>query len=473
MKGSHSEKNVSVLWRFFSSVKLTLALLIILATTSVFGTVIPQQEGAMAFAKRLSPGLVKLLSSFQLFDMYHSLWFRLLIGALALNLIVCSLDRLPTTLKRFRAAPRPDRAKPFENLAPHRQFAVNASMGDVARPVADLLGRHYGDMERKQGPASQWFLVQKARYAHFGVYLVHLSVLLILIGGIFGSIFGFEAYVNIPEGEKASVVRLRSNQAPKALPFSVLCKDFTVDFYENGTPKEYRSDLSFMEDGEVLLEGTLLVNHPITFRGITFYQSSYGTIPGRTVRLRISRDGESLQNSALEVEKGLSVPLPGSAAQFRVAEVEGNLRGMMGPAVLISVVSDRGGETRFWVFQDIDRLRKRFPPAMFQAPILNPSSFKPYTFFLDGIESRYYTGLQVNRDPGVPLVWLGFFLIIAGLFVTFFISHRRVWVRLSESQGRVSVSVAGTANKNPVGLEKELDRLTQKLRQALEDQQRK
>jgi len=110
---------------------------------------------------------------------------------------------------------------------------------------------------------------------------------------------------------------------------------------------------------------------------------------------------------------------------------------------------------------------------MFQAPILNPSSFKPYTFFLDGIESRYYTGLQVNRDPGVPLVWLGFFLIIAGLFVTFFISHRRVWVRLSESQGRVSVSVAGTANKNPVGLEKELDRLIQKLRQALEDQQRK
>jgi cytochrome c biogenesis protein len=469
MKASHPEEKVSVLWRFFSSVKLTLALLIILATTSIFGTVIPQQEGAMAFAQRLGPGLVKLLNSLQLFDMYHSLWFRLLIGALALNLIVCSLDRLPTTLRRFRATPKPDRAKPFENLAPHRQFGMKRKMEDVSHLVAHVLRRHYRGVESKDGPASKWFYVQKARYAHFGVYLVHFSVLLILIGGIIGSIFGFEAFVNIPEGEKASVVRLRSSQAPKALPFSVLCKDFTVEKYENGTPKEYRSDLSFVENGKVLLEGTLLVNHPITFRGITFYQSTYGTIPGRTVRLRIARDGEKLQDSAFQVEKGRSMPLPGSDAQFQVAEVEGNLRGMMGPAVLISVVSDRGRESRFWVFQDIDRLRKSFPSAMFQSPVLNPSSFKPYTFFLDGIESRYYTGLQVNRDPGVPIVWLGFFLIIAGLFVTFFLSHRRVWVRLSESEGGVSVSVAGSANKNPVGLEKELDRLTQKLREALEE----
>jgi cytochrome c biogenesis protein len=468
MKGSHLDKRPTWIWRFFSSLKLTLALLIILAATSIFGTVIPQQEGAMAFAQRLSPGLVKLLSSFQLFDMYHSLWFRLLIAALALNLIVCSINRFPASMKRFRAHPRPDRAKPFENLPPHRQFAVNGTIGDIAVPVAKVLHKQYGAAERKQASEAEWFHAQKARYAHFGVYLVHLSVLLILIGGIVGSIFGFEAYVNIPEGETAQVVRLRGTQAPKALPFSVLCKDFAVDFYENGTPKEYRSDLSFLDDGNILLESTLLVNHPITFKGITFYQASYGTIPGSQARLRISKDGKKSGNAPLEVEKGRSVPLPGSEAHFRVAEIQGNLRGMMGPAVLISVLSDREGETRFWVFQNIDMLRKKFPPAMFDSPILNPSSFKPYTFFLDGIESRYYTGLQVNRDPGVPLVWLGFFLIVCGLFVTFFVSHRRVWVRLTQGGAQVRISVAGTANKNPVGLEKELDQLTRKLRQSVE-----
>jgi cytochrome c biogenesis protein len=320
----------------------------------------------------------------------------------------------------------------------------------------------------KETEGAQWFYGQKARYAHFGVYLVHFSVLLILIGGIIGSFLGFEAYVNIPEGGTVNVVRVRGTQAPKALSFMVRCENFAVDFYENGAPKEYRSDLSFIRNGKVIQKGTILVNHPMTFKGITFYQSSYGTIPGDKVRLRVSQKVGGAENSPLEVEKGLSVNLPGNEGQFRVVEVEGNLRGMMGPAALISVVSSSGEETRFWVFQDIEALRKRFPPAMFESPILNPSSFKPYTFFLKGIESKYYTGLQVNRDPGVPLVWVGFFLIIAGLFVTFFISHRRVWVHLSQGKGAVRISVAGKANKNPVGLERELDQLTQRLRRAVE-----
>jgi cytochrome c biogenesis protein len=468
MKGFNTEKSANVLWRFLSSVKLTIALLIILAVTSIFGTVIPQQEGAMEFAQRLSPSLVRLLGALQLFDMYHSLWFRLLIGTLALNLIVCSLERLPASLKRFRARPRPDRAKPFEDQAPHRHFEVNGRIPDITRPVARVLKRHCGTIEMKETEGSQWFYGQKARYAHFGVYLVHFSVLLILIGGIIGSFLGFEAYVNIPEGETVNVVRVRANQAPKALSFMVHCENFAVDFYENGAPKEYRSDLSFISNGKVIQKGTILVNHPITFKGITFYQSSYGTIPGDKVHLRVSQKVGGAEISPFEVEKGLSVNLPGNDGQFRVVEVEGNLRGMMGPAVLISVVSSSSEETRFWVFQDIEALRKRFPPVMFQSPILNPSSFKPYTFFLDGIESKYYTGLQVNRDPGVPLVWVGFSLIIAGLFVTFFISHRRVWIQLSQGKGTVRISVAGKANKNPVGLEKELDQLTQRLRRALE-----
>ncbi|HEX9911182.1 MAG TPA: cytochrome c biogenesis protein ResB, partial [Desulfatiglandales bacterium] len=95
MTQSETGNKSNALWKLFTSVKLTLGLLIVLAVTSIFGTVIPQQEGAMELAERLSPGLVSLLSSLQLFDMYHSLWFRLIIGTLALNLIICSLDRFP------------------------------------------------------------------------------------------------------------------------------------------------------------------------------------------------------------------------------------------------------------------------------------------------------------------------------------------------------------------------------------------
>jgi len=104
---------------------------------------------------------------------------------------------------------------------------------------------------------------------------------------------------------------------------------------------------------------------------------------------------------------------------------------------------------------------------MLQSPKFNPSAFEPYTFFLEGLETSYYTGLQVNRDPGVPIVWAGCFLIIAGFFITFFTSHMRMWIRVSEEKQETTISVAGTTNRNPVVLERELIRLTNDLKSLL------
>jgi cytochrome c biogenesis protein len=134
--------------------------------------------------------------------------------------------------------------------------------------------------------------------------------------------------------------------------------------------------------------------------------------------------------------------------------------GMMGPAALIFIKPNEGEETRFWIFQNRQMIQERFPGILGHNPKLNAAAFKPYTFFLDDLDSRFYTGLQVNRDPGVPLVWSACFLMVAGFVVTFFTSHRRIWVRLAKEKKGTRISVAGTASKNPVGLERELERLT-------------
>lgn len=463
-------KKASIIWNIFSSIRLTLVLLIILAVTSIFGTIIPQQEGAMEFAKSLSPWVERLFSSLQLFDMYHSLWFRMIIALLVLNLVVCSINRLPTTLRLFRTLPRPDRSKPFENLPSQRSFSVEGEIGQVAAPIAEVIRNHYRNMMKKNTEKGDFLYGEKGRYSRFGVYLIHLSILFILIGAIIGSLFGFKAYVNIAEGETVETAALRKvrGHKHKNLGFGVHCEKFTVDFYDSGTPKEYRSDLIFIDNGKVLKKGSLLVNHPITFRGITFYQSSYGTTPGERVRLKISRHLDESETTALEIEAGYRLQLPGNEGLFQVIDVHENLKGIMGPAALISIKPLQGEEIRFWVFKNLETLRERFPKAMLQAPMFNASAFKPYTFYLDGIESKYYTGLQVNRDPGVPFVWTGFFMIMIGLFITFFTSHRRVWVRVTKEEGKIRISVAGSANKNPVGMERELDQLTHKLQTQLD-----
>jgi cytochrome c biogenesis protein len=436
--------------------------LIILAIASILGTLIPQQDGAVEFAQKLSPGLFRLFSLLDLFDMYHSTWFRIIIGSLALNLLVCSIDRFPATMKLFRATTRADRSKPFDNLPPRRSFLVQGAIENIANLMPEILRKRYKNVEMKNTDKGNFFYSRKGRYSYFGFYLVHLSVLFILIGGIIGSFLGFEAYVNIVEGDTVDTVNLRKNKQPIQLGFSIRCEKFTVDFYDNGTPKQFRSDLSFLSGGKVLENGSLLVNHPITFKGITFYQSSYGTIPGDKIHLKISKKMSDPENSILAVKMGKPVSLPENGGQFLVRDMRQDLM-RMGPAVLILIKSPEGEETQFWVFQHHKKIKARFPDIFTKFPKI----YKPYTFFLEKIESRFYTGLQVNRDPGVPFIWFGCFAMVTGFFITFFTSQRQIWVRVSKDEGDIRVSVAGRANKNPVGLERELDQLTHKLKNLL------
>ena len=464
------QNNSNPIWRFFSSVKLTIILLILLALASIIGTLIPQmpQRESIEFARSLSPGVFRFLNALDLFDMYHAIWFRFLIGCLGLNLVICSMNRFPGTWRLFRSLPRPDRSMPFEDLPPEQAFVVKRESDATADQVGQFLEKRYGKTIKKDSPHRHFFYSEKGAYSRFGVYIVHASVLLILIGALVGSFLGFEASVNISEGDKVGIsdIHLKKGTLPKGLEFSIRCDKFTVDFYENKAPKEYRSELTFLVDGEEVEKASLLVNHPAQFKGVTFYQSTYGTTPGKKVRLKISRQGEKQVPDTLEVEAGTVIQLPGNEGQFSIVDVKPDFMNAC-PAVLIATLSTDGKEKHFWIFQDFEMIQKQLPGPMLQSPKFNPSAFEPYTFFLEGLETSYYTGLQVNRDPGVPIVWAGCFLIIAGFFITFFTSHMRMWIRVSEEKQETTISVAGTTNRNPVVLERELIRLTNDLKSLL------
>jgi cytochrome c biogenesis protein len=463
MVKSKSQSQPNIVWSFFSSVKLTIVLLIMLAIVSILGTLVPQEEGAAEFARRLNPAMLQIFTSLDLFDMYHSIWFKVLIGCLAMNLIICSMDRFPATWKRFNARPEPDRTKPFDNLPSEQSFFIRGTPEETASRVNKLLQSRYKRIRKKEAGANSFFYGDRGRYSHFGVYLVHLSVLLILAGSFVGSFFGFDAYVNILEGEQIDTVMLKKGMKPLKLKFDVRCDKFTVDFYENGAPKEYRSDISFLVKGKEVEKKSLLVNHPAVFMGVTFYQASYGSTPGKTVRLKISRDTGQPAVTDMRVEADKSIALPGGEGKFKVVDVRGDIM-KMGPAVLISVQPNQGKPVDLWVFQQGEKALKMLPDPMLKSPKFNPSAFKPYTFSLDGLETKFYTGLQVSRDPGVSIVWIGCFFMISGLFVTFFLSHKRIWVHLLKTDQGMKISAAGTANKNPVGLERELEHLTRDLK---------
>ena len=142
---------------------------------------------------------------------------------------------------------------------------------------------------------------------------------------------------------------------------------------------------------------------------------------------------------------------------MNIVKIEKNFMSM-GPAVLMHIQNPEG-TVRIWVFKRIEQMRDRIPDLIKKVPTFNPGRYKPYYFKLNRIESNYYTGLQLSHDPGVVIVAIGSFFVILGLFITFFSSHKRLWVRVDDQEGKSRISVGATSNKDPVGLKRETEYL--------------
>ncbi|MBW2180583.1 MAG: cytochrome c biogenesis protein ResB, partial [Deltaproteobacteria bacterium] len=68
-----------------------------------------------------------------------------------------------------------------------------------------------------------------------------------------------------------------------------------------------------------------------------------------------------------------------------------------------------------------------------------------------------------TKDPGVPVVYTAFIVLIIGIAITFFMSHQRLCIDVRKKEKGCVVMVAGTSNRNNVGMQNKLNRLSEKL----------
>jgi cytochrome c biogenesis protein len=84
---------------------------------------------------------------------------------------------------------------------------------------------------------------------------------------------------------------------------------------------------------------------------------------------------------------------------------------------------------------------------------------------VDEFREKHYTGLQVNKDPGVDLVYVGFILMILGCYVTFFTSHQQMCIQVNHRGNRSRIVVSGTANKNRAAMGRRVQQLAAVLKE--------
>ena len=446
-----SLKLMNIIWKFFTSIKLTVALLLTLAATSIVGTLIPQNEDPAAYVQAYGEFVFRLFSTLGIFDMYHSWWFQSLLLLLTANIVVCSIDRLSATRNILFVKKPSFRVSRFRSFKNQETFDDDRSPEQLRKRFLPYFERAFRHSHLENTDKGFCIFGEKGRWTRFGVYTVHLSVVLLLIGGLIGSIFGFDGFVNIPEGEAVTSIRLGNSGKTLPLDFELRCDDFNVSFYESGMPKEYRSSLTILEDGKPVLRKEIIVNDPLRYKGVSMYQSSYGSMPPNNAVFSFTskKTGMIYQRKA---SVGETIELPEKMGTFALNgfDSSADFRGQKIGAALRGTLTSENGK-----------------PIEILLPIRFPSFDKmrrgELIISVAELKQRFYTGLQVTSDPGVWLVYMGFIIMIIGCYITFFMSHQQFCVEVLEKSNYSRVIVYGKANKNKLGVQNKIKRIAEKL----------
>lgn len=514
----------SSIYYAFNSIKLTVFLFITLGLVSIIGTIIEQGAEPSKYAEIYSEETIRLFNALGLFDMYHTFWFFTLLLLLVLNLTVCTIERLPRVW-RFARDIKPVLEEGDENKHPFREtLQVQGGAGKVeqtlkgyakfpvwmiavdlaAIALAIFFVRQYklnflefvafiiipllyvvvlnfrGKVLRSEDNGTVYFFLNQWLLSRFGVYIVHISTLLIFVGAIMGSLFGFKGFMAITEGETLNQMFVREHRmvdsmprpiaalfgggeatAPhesreyKTLPFAIRCDDFSIEYYpDTGRPKDYTSDLVVIRDGQEVTRKTIEVNDPLIVDDIFFYQSSYGQSrrPGQVVLSVTQPGGEAQQyrtrlNGKFRIDgTAVDVQVTSFVPDFTIVNgrITQRSQEMINPAVYITAKNNQKALFNGWIFPN-------YPEHSVET-----GDFK---FEFVDYWGGQYTGLQVAYDPGVETVWIGCSLMVVGLLISFFHSHQRVWARVHGNQ----VVLAASTHKNRMAFEKKFNHLTEQL----------
>ena len=421
------------LWRQLLSVlgdlRLAIVLLLAIAFFSISGTVIEQGQSLPFYQSNYpeDPALFgflswKVLVALGLDHVYRTWWFLSILILFGSSLTACTFTHQFPALKAARRWKFYKEPRQFQKLA----LSAELDTGSLDSLTSLLEKRRY-----KVFREGETLYARKGIIGRIGPIVVHASMLIILAGSIWGALTGFMAQEMVASGNTFQIKNIL-DAGPLATPqtlsdWSVRVNRFWIDYTPEGGIDQFYSDLSVLDKaGKEVDKQTIYVNKPLRYRGVTMYQTDWGIA---AVRVR-------LNNSPL-----FQIPMAQLDTQGK-----GRLWGTWIPtkpdmsegASLLA----RDLQGTLLVYDASGKLVSTVRPGM--ATQVNGITLKVN----DVIGS---TGLQIKSDPGIPLVYTGFGLLMLGVVMSY-VSHSQIWAL----QKGDHFYVGGRTNRAQVAFEREV-----------------
>jgi cytochrome c biogenesis protein len=402
-------------FKIIADLRFAITILLIIASASIIGTVIEQDQSIETY--KLNYPLTNRVFGFLSWDIilkfgfdhvYTTWWFITFILLFGISLLTCTfLQQLPS-LKIAK------RCQFFRLTNQFRLLNISTKLQHLS--LTKLLFRikesQYSIFQQKDIA-----YCYKGLIGRIAPIIVHFSMILILLGAVFGSLNGFKAQEIVPKTETFHIQNVLSNGQLTQIPnVSARVNDFWITYTKQTTVSQFYSDVSILNvDGSEIERKTIFVNSPIKYEGVDYYQTDWNLIG-----LRVQTNDETVSQYPL-------VSVLNNRSKVWLTWIPFDTELKTGVTILVdnlegyaSVYNDTG------TFLGNLELNETF------------NSNLPITL-IDIISS---TGLQIKSDPGIPLIYAGFFLLMVSTLISY-ITYSQIWIIQYNRQ----VFVGGTTNR--------------------------
>ena len=402
-------------FRVLADLRFSIFILLLISLCSIIGTIIEQDQFIELYKKNypLSNPVFGFLSwdlilKFGLDHVYKTWWFLSLIFLFGCSLTLCSfLQQLPSlkVARRsqfFRTTSQFSRLKLSTNL---KNFSFNKILSRIKK-------QQYSIFQQKN-----MVYCYKGLIGRIAPIVVHFSMILILLGTIFGSLFGFKAQEIIPKTENFHIQNILANGPSAIIPkTSARINDFWITYTKTKTISQFYSDVSILNSyGKEITRKTIYVNHPLIHKGVYYYQTDWNLIG-----LRFLNKNEQVVEYPL-------INIFGNQEKIWLTWVSNNQKLDEGVIIIMDnlegycSIYNSNGE-----FLGNLELNENIH---FQQP-------------LTLIEIISSTGLQIKTDPGIPMIYSGFLFLMISTLISY-ITYSQIWIIQKKKQ----IFVGGTTNR--------------------------